>query len=187
MATRIEAIDRGMDARVEALGYEVVELEWAGSASRPILRLRVDRPGSTRGDGVTVEECARVSRALEAWLDEVPELPERYVIEVSSPGVERPLLRRRDFERFMGSEIRVKAARAVEEVGGSRFEAWLEGVEEEGGDGADPETGYALRLRLASGASKGASGGTEVRLPRSAVVKAHLVYRWEDEVEAEEG
>jgi ribosome maturation factor RimP len=173
VATRIEAIDREIDTRVEALGYEVVELEWGGSDARPILRLRVDRPGSTPGDGVTVQDCAQVSRALEAWLDELPTLPERYVIEVSSPGVERPLLRRRDFERFRGSEIRVKAARAVEEAGGSRFQAWLDGVEEDAAAGSGPEEAYTLLLRLA--------GGEVLRMPRSAVVKANLVYRWDGE------
>jgi ribosome maturation factor RimP len=167
VATRIDAIEQEMERRVEALGYEFVELEWAGSDARPILRLRIDRPGSTPGNGVRVEDCVSVSRSLEEWLDEAPELPERYTIEVSSPGVERPLIRRRDFERFAGSEVRVKTARPPEGVASSRFDAVLEGVDGEG------EETYAVRLRL--------PGGDPLVLPRNVVVRAHLVYRWEEE------
>jgi ribosome maturation factor RimP len=167
VATRIEAVDREIEERVEALSYEFVELEWGGSNARPILRLRVDRPGSTKGDGVTVEDCVRVSRGLEPWLDEMPELSERYTLEVSSPGVERPLNRRRDFERFAGEEVRVKAVRTPEGLDGSRFDAVLEGVEGEG------EQDYAVRFRL--------PGGDALVLPRSAVSRAHLLFRWDEE------
>src|SRR6185436_8141837 len=65
-----EALERELGARVEALGYEVVELETAGSNTRPLLRLRIDRPGSEPGNGVTVDDCTRVSRALQQYLDE---------------------------------------------------------------------------------------------------------------------
>ncbi len=167
MATRIDEIDLEIDRRVEELGYEVVELEWAGSDARPILRLRVDRPGSTKGAGVTVEDCVRVSRTLEPWLDENPRLPERYTLEVSSPGVERPLHRRRDFERFVGEQVRIKAIRTPEGLDASRFDAVLEGVEGEG-----DET-YDVRLRL--------PGGEVLSLPRSAVARAHLLFRWDEE------
>jgi ribosome maturation factor RimP len=167
MGTRNEAVARRIEAEVEALGYEFVELEWAGSAARPILRLRIDVPGSVKGQGVTVQDCARVSRGLEEWLDAAPELSERYTLEVSSPGVERPLVRRRDFERFAGAEVRVKAIRAPEGLDSARFEAVLEGVEGEG------EEAYRVRFRLA--------GGEALVLPRSAVAKAHLLYRWEED------
>lgn len=170
MATRIEAIDREIESRVEELGFEFVELEWGGSDARPILRLRVDRPGSTKGDGITVDDCVRVSRGLESWLDEASVLPERYTLEVSSPGVERPLIRRRDFERFAGHAVRVKAARAPEGMDSSRFEAVLEGV---AGDGGDADQGYELRFRVADGSS--------LALPRGAVVRAQLVYQWDEE------
>ena len=66
----VPEIDRGLAERVEELGYEVVELRWGGSGRRPMLKLRIDRNGTLPGDGVTVDECASVSRALESWLDE---------------------------------------------------------------------------------------------------------------------
>jgi ribosome maturation factor RimP len=92
----VDEIERELEGRVEGLGYELVELRWGGSGRRPLLKLRIDRPDSAPGRGVTVEECASVSRALEPWLDGHEELSERYVLEVSSPGVERPLVRARD-------------------------------------------------------------------------------------------
>jgi ribosome maturation factor RimP len=170
MATRKEAVEREIESRVEGAGFEFVELEWGGSDARPILRLRVDRPDSTPGDGITVEDCVRVSRMLEPWMDEESGLPERYTLEVSSPGVERPLVRRRDYVRFAGQDVRVKAVRAPEGVASSRFEAVLEGVEGEEGEG-DAE--FRIRLRLPD-------GSTQV-LPRSALVRVHLLYRWEEE------
>src|SRR5690606_14657058 len=117
--------------RVEELGFEFVELERAGSKARPILRLRIDRPGATPGNGVTVEDCTRVSRALEAWLDGEDVLGGRYVLEVSSPGIERPLVKRRDFERFTGEEIAVKG-RGPLAGRGRRLEGELLGVVDAG-------------------------------------------------------
>jgi ribosome maturation factor RimP len=158
----VPEIDREFEDRVDALGFELVDLQWGGSAKRPLLRVRIDRPDSTPGNGVTVEECARVSRGLEAWLDEHESLAERYVLEVSSPGLDRPLTRRRDFERFRGKRVAVKgdgplAGRA------RRLEGELLGMTDEG----DSE---AVCLRL--------ENGDEVRIPRSEIVGAKLVFTW---------
>lgn len=168
MAMRIAEIDRELEARVEAMGMELVETEWAGGKGRPILRIRVDFPGSRPGAGVTVQDCARVSRELEPWLDEHPLLPERYVIEVSSPGVERPLLRRRDFVRFDGKEVSVKGTGPLAGGQSSRLEGVLVGIEE----GSDEEH-YGVRVRR--------KDGDVVTIPRSEIERAHLVFRWKDE------
>ena len=114
-----DRIEPRLHDQVEALGFEVVELEWAGKSRRPILRLRVDRPDSVPGKGISVDDCAVVSRALEQWLDE--EFPERYVLEVSSPGIERPLVRPRDWVRFAGQRVLVHGTRVLGDQGsGSR-------------------------------------------------------------------
>ena len=98
-----------LEGRLETLGFELVDAAWAGSAKRPILRVRIDLPDSVPGKGgVTVDDCAKASRALEGWLDEHPGISERYTLEVSSPGIERPLTRQRDWERFRGQPVRVK-------------------------------------------------------------------------------
>ena len=105
-----DALTQEIERRIEELGFELVDLERVGSRARPILRAYIDRPDSRPGEpGVSLDDCARVSRALEPFLDEREDLSDRYVLEVSSPGVERPLVRRRDWERFAGSEVRVKS------------------------------------------------------------------------------
>jgi ribosome maturation factor RimP len=150
--------------RVAALGFELVELERAGSRARPVFRVRADRPDSEPGTGITLEECRRISRVLEEYLDAVPSVPEKYVLEVSSPGVERPLVQDRDFERFAGHEV---ALRGYAPLAGRdrRLEGELLGL------AAGPE-GVVVRLRL--------EDGEEVEVPRDAVARAHLVFRWND-------
>lgn len=153
-----DSLDQELEQRVEALGYELVELERAGTRSRPVLRIRIDVP--EEGRGVMLEDCARVSRELEAYLDERTDLSERYVLEVSSPGLERPLVRRRDFERFAGREVAVKGSTPL--AGRSkRLEGVLLGIE-----GEDER----VRLRLPD--------GDEVEIPRDDISRAHLVFRW---------
>ncbi|KPJ83247.1 MAG: hypothetical protein AMS19_05010 [Gemmatimonas sp. SG8_23] len=159
----VPEIDLELEHRVEDLGYELVEIRWGGSGRRPMLKVRIDRPDSTPGEGVTVDECAAVSRALEAWLDGLEELSERYVLEVSSPGVDRPLVRERDFERFRGEHVAVKG-REVLLGRATRLEGELLGLADAGTDRE------AVRLRLPS--------GEEVRVPRSEIRKAHLVFTW---------
>ncbi len=159
----VPAIDREIEARVESQGFELVDVQWAGSRNRPILRVRVDHAGSAPGKGVTVAECASVSRALEPWLDSHDAVPERYVIEVSSPGLDRPLHRDRDFQRFRGEQVAVKG-HAVLAGRARRLEGELLGFEE-----TDGEAG-AVRLRLPD--------GDEVSIPRSEIAGANLVFTW---------
>jgi ribosome maturation factor RimP len=152
--------------QVEAMGFEVVELEQAGNAVRPILRLYIDRPDSVPGPGqpgVSLDDCATVSRALEPMLDAREDLSDRYVIEVSSPGVERPLVRVRDYTRFAGQDV---ALRGKQPLAGraKRLEGTLAGLR---GDEAAPLV--ALKL----------NDGEEVEIPLSEIDRANLVYRWE--------
>ena len=155
-------LEREIERRVAELGYELVELERSGSAARPILRLRIDLSDAEEGQVVTVEDCTRVSRGLEAYLDEHAKLSPKYVLEVSSPGVERPLVRPRDFERFAGQEV---ALVGREPLAGRarRLEGELLGLV---GEGRDAQ----VRLRLPD--------GEEVSVPRPQITRAHLVFRW---------
>ncbi len=165
MAKEIPEVGSELEGRVEDLGYELVDVEWAGSRTRPLLRIRIDHAGPEYGDaGIGVDDCARVSRGLEEWLDELEEMPERYVLEVSSPGVERPLRRPRDFHRFTGSKVAVKGSTKLADRA-TRLEGELLGLDEEG-----PGQGRVL-LRL--------DGGDEVSIPREEITGAHLVYEWE--------
>jgi ribosome maturation factor RimP len=109
MARPVPEVDRELGSRLQQLGYELVDVEWAGSSRRPIIRIRIDRgEGSGKEGEIGVDDCARASRSLEPWLDELESMPERYVLEVSSPGVDRPLLKPRDFQRFAGKKVAVK-------------------------------------------------------------------------------
>ena len=105
-----EAVLHEIRARVAELGFELVDLRRRGSAARTVLQIRIDRPGAEPGEGITVEECSTVSRALEGWLDSGGPLGERYVLEVSSPGIERPIRFREHWERFTGSPVHVRLA-----------------------------------------------------------------------------
>ena len=159
----VPEIDRELETLVESEGFELVEVRWAGSKNRPILRVRIDCPDGDAGQGVTVGQCATVSRLLEAWLDINRGVPERYVLEVSSPGVDRPLRRDRDFQRFRGQQVAVKghdvlAGRA------RRLEGELLGLDEKEGEAK------AVRLRLPD--------GDEVSIPRSEIAGANLVFTW---------
>lgn len=150
--------------RVEELGYEFVALDRTGSKARPIFRLRIDRSEAANGQGVSLEDCAHVSRRLEAYLDEHPEFGGRYVLEVSSPGVERPLVKPRDFERFRGREIAVKGYAPL--AGRTqRLEGELLGLVEAEGE-------QRVRLRL--------TDGEAVEIPRDRIAQAHLIFRWND-------
>jgi len=156
-----------LERRLEGMGFELVDAGWVGSARRPILRVRMDLPDSVPGEGgVSVDQCAAVSRALEPWLDSHPGIPERYVLEVSSPGVERPLNRRRDWERFRGQPAVVKVKSGVlPDVSGNRVEGEILGFQE-----TEEGAGFAVLLL---------ESGERVRIPVDGIQKAHLVYRWE--------
>ncbi len=160
----LNELERIVEPLLERMGYELVDLEQAGRGTRPILRLRIDRSDSEPGSGVTVDECARVSRALEEVLDDREDLAASYILEVSSPGVDRPLRNRRDFERSLGKEI---SLRGFARLAGSskRVEGVLLGIEGSG-------EAELLRIRTAS--------GSELEIRRSAVAKASLVFKWEE-------
>ena len=158
----LRGVARELDSRLDALGYEAVEVEWAGSSARPLIRIRIDKVGAVGDEGVTVDDCARVSRVLEAWLETVEAMPERYVLEVSSPGVDRPLRRPRDFERFVGKKIAVKGSAPLAGRA-TRLEGELLGLVQAEGE-------ERVRLRL--------PGGDEVEIPRREITGAHLVFEW---------
>jgi ribosome maturation factor RimP len=85
------------------LGYELVELEYAPGRSQAVVRLFIDKP-----EGVTVDDCERISRETAALLDVEDPIPTAYTLEVSSPGFDRPLKKPAHFERFLGSRVFVE-------------------------------------------------------------------------------
>jgi ribosome maturation factor RimP len=94
---------------IAGLGFELVDLRRTGTLQRPILQVRVDRPDSRPGQGITADDCAGISRSLERFLESKAMVGPRYVLEVSSPGLERPLRWPEHWRRFIGRQARVRA------------------------------------------------------------------------------
>ncbi len=95
---------------VEVDGVELVHVEYQPEGSPSMLRIYIDRPG-----GVGLQDCERVSRQASALLDEEGFSLRRYVLEVSSPGIERPLFKEADYRRFVGKEIRLITTETIED------------------------------------------------------------------------
>ena len=108
---------------VEAEGLELVDLEVQGGGRRRFIRLYVDGP-----EGITVDDCGRISRRVEPLIDAMELFGEQYVLEVSSPGVTRSLKKERDFVRFAGRLARIHLAESVD--GRRQWIGELGGVEE---------------------------------------------------------
>ncbi len=121
-----------LEARLEALiapvlrgiGYELVRVRFLMGGG-PRLQVMAERADET----MSVEDCAAASRALSAVLDVEDPIPGDYTLEVSSPGIDRPLVKRGDFERYAGREAKIELARPLD--GRKRFKGVLRGVDKE--------------------------------------------------------
>lgn len=92
-----------LESGVQALGFELVDVELMGGRQHQTLRVYIDS-----SNGVTVDDCAEVSRQLSAILDVEDPFASSYTLEVSSPGLDRPLVTPADFRRFQGATIKVR-------------------------------------------------------------------------------
>ena len=122
MSIELQAL---VESELGLLGLELFELREGGSRNRPVLDVRVDHAD---GRPVTVDDCARASRALEARLDASGVLGDRYVLEVSSPGIERPLRTAAHWRRFTGKKVSISSPAL-----GGRIEGENLGVSDEDG------------------------------------------------------
>ena len=144
-------------------GLELVDVRYLPNPRGPLVRIFIDRPGgaegpSGAGSGVSLEDCTDVSRAVSAVVDESGDdpIPGAYHLEVSSPGLDRPLVKLTDFQRYAGHEVKVRTDAPVQ--GRRRFHGTLLGV-----------TGEQVRIDLE---------GLEVAIPFSEIAEANLVYRF---------
>jgi ribosome maturation factor RimP len=137
------------------LGFELADLRRTGTLERPILQVRVDRPDSRPGQGVTADDCAGISRSLERFLETRALVGPRYVLEVSSPGLERPLRWIEHWRRFLGQRARVRA----DALGGRRAVEII----------AVPDDEHVTLRR---------EDGTQVTLALDQIREAHLVVDW---------
>jgi ribosome maturation factor RimP len=156
------SLEPELEELLSRIGFELVSMERGGGRRRPLLRLRVDRPDSRPGhSAVTVDDCAAVSREVRRFLEERGSGEEDWALEVSSPGVERPLTRARDYRRFAGERVRVRGFGQL--AGGSRqLVGELRGIEGETGDEV-----VVLDVE-----------GERVTVPLADIAKATLVYEF---------
>jgi len=146
---RIRQIRELIEPTLRDMGFELVRVLMSGG-QRPTLQVMVERLDQTP---VRLEHCAEVSHALSALLDVADPLPGAYRLEVTSPGLDRPLVRRADYERFAGLEARLETELPIE--GRRRFRGRLLGL-----------AGDQVRLALPEG---------EMSIPFDAIKKAKLV------------
>ena len=110
---------------LEAMGYDLVRVRLSGGKQRRRLQVMAERIDES---GMTVDDCADISRAVSVLLDTEDPIPGSYDLEVSSPGIDRPLTRPRDFERFAGHEAKIELRDAID--GRRRFRGLLRGLED---------------------------------------------------------
>lgn len=122
------AIDRRLAGivgpAIEGLGFELVRIRLMGGKQR-ILQIMADRPEG----GIEVDDCAKISTAVSAILDVEDPIEDNYTLEVSSPGIDRPLTRLKDFEIWKGWEARIETTELID--GRRRFKGALAGVEDD--------------------------------------------------------
>ncbi len=107
-AALVERIKEVVEPMLRSFGVELVEVEYAGSGRSGLLRVFIDK--LDKKEGVTLDDCERVSRSLGPVLEIEDLIPHRYTLEVSSPGLDRPLKKKEDFQRSLGKMVRLKTA-----------------------------------------------------------------------------
>lgn len=144
-----QGIEALITPSLEAMGYRVVRAVFTGGR-RATLQVMAERADDA---AMSVDDCSLVSQTVSALLDVADPVPQSYVLEVSSPGIDRPLFRREDYERFAGFEAKLELQQPLD--GRRRFRGRLLGLEDD-----------AVKLSL----------GTEtVRLPLAGIARAKLV------------
>ena len=150
---------------LERDGYELVEVEWQREGPSWVLRLFIDRKG-----GVNIDDCQVVSRTVEPILDVEDFIAPSYHLEVSSPGVQRPMRKPSDFQRFSGQRAHLRAYGPVASA-----------------PGAAPRRNWTGVLRgFHEGTVEIEVEGTLHRVPHSQLAKAHLEYDFEADLRRKE-
>lgn len=137
---------------VEAEGMELVDVQYLREGGRWLLRLILDKPG-----GIGLDDCQTISRQVERLLDVEDPIEGAYSLEVSSPGIERPLKRPKDFERFAGRKVEIRTFETIGEPPRRNFKGTLLGID------ADE----VVRVEI---------DGVEYPIPLEKVSKANLAF-----------
>ena len=146
-----DQIHQSIQALVEVEGCELVHVQYLPEGVGSLVRIYIDKEG-----GVDLGDCRRVSRKAGILLDVEDLIPHRYTLEVSSPGLERPLFSASDFEKYAGNEIRLTTRMKVGDR--RKFKGWLKGIRAE-----------VIELECE---------GEIFRIPLENVRKANLIHRF---------
>ena len=149
MMDRMHELEATIEQELESMDYELVDLQCSGGSAGKTILIKVDRTG-----GLTIRDCEIISRDLEPLLDDERWELGDYRLEVSSPGLERPLKKREDFERFRGERIAIRTKHVLE--GRRNYRGILKRIEAE-----------SLYLEIE---------GQEVIIPFDEINKAHLIF-----------
>ncbi len=122
----IAALTQLIEPEVKALGFELVRVKMFGSGDELTLQVMAERPETRQ---LVIDDCAAISRRLSDMLDEADPIEDAYRLEVSSPGIDRPLTRLKDFADWAGYEARLNVIEAVD--GRKQFKGVVEGVDGE--------------------------------------------------------
>lgn len=157
---RRERVERYARESVDTHGVYLWDIE-VSARGRWMIALSIDHPEATGepGQGVIVEQCVRVSRSIEALIDEDEDLPEDYTLEVSSPGIERLLKRPEHYRRMAGQPVHLVTREPID--GKNTFDGTLVGCDDED----------VVTLTLGSG-----EDAAEARIPLAVVKKARLTF-----------
>ena len=153
---------RALASRIAgSYGLDIFEVQYRREGPGMVLRVQIDRPGggATAEESVSVEDCARVSRDLSAVLDVEDVIPTAYTLEVSSPGLDRPLRHAADYGRFAGRRAKVVMREAVD--GQMFFKGRLGGIEK----GADRDDDLVMIV---------SDDGRSHRVPIGVITRANL-------------
>lgn len=151
----VESVRALVEPTAQALGCEVLDVEVLGSESRPTLRITLDRDG-----GVSLDDCVEMSRRVSPLLDVEDVIGGAYQLEVSSPGLNRPLKRLEDFERHRDKRVKIETRRPpFADRNQKRFTGVLRGTREQ-------------RIELDE------DGGARVSIPFALIERANLIYEF---------
>ena len=176
MRKEVDDLWRLIEPPIEGAGLDLVELEWSRDPEGWVMRVYIDRPQGPTVPGSSAdadllllhvghEECERVSREISTLLDVSELIRHTYRLEVSSPGIDRPLRRERDFARFAGQQAKIRTSDPVD--GRRNFSGVLLGAQD--------------------GNARIECDGKSYQLPLTLVVRANLVPDWDAEFQRSKG
>jgi ribosome maturation factor RimP len=119
--SQVQDLAQMFEPVIQSMGYELVGIEFSGGSQHGTLRVYIERE-----DGVSIDDCAAISHQISGILDVEEPIQQAYDLEISSPGVDRPLFNQEDYERFAGRMAKIKMAVALD--GRRNFKGELQGV-----------------------------------------------------------